>query len=323
MSDRAGASDDLAMVRALILIGAVLAALSIPSAAGSSSPSGGQWLVFAGVRWSNCCVSSQIYVIRADGNGQRRITRIGAWQDTGPAWSHDGKRIAFERGGPHGAALYVMDAGGGQLHAITGRMSLSATPSWSPDGRSIVFAGMPQPPPSNFAQQLYITPSRGGGTRQVTRYSQFRGGAGEPAWSPSGRLILFWGATSSGPGSRTDVWSVRPNGSGPRRLIAGATDPAWSPDGERIAFVRDRQIYVATAAGMNARRLTNTPTEKSSPSWSPDGTRIAFSNTHRYRDPARDDVRLAIISAGGGGQREITDTNPNFWADAPAWQPAG
>jgi TolB protein len=116
---------------------------------------------------------------------------------------------------------------------------------------------------------------------------------------------------------------VRPNGSGLRRLIGGATDPAWSPDGKRIAFVRDRQIYVATAAGTNARRLTNTPTEKSSPSWSSDGKRIAFSNTHRYRDPARDDDRLAIIAADGSGQREITDTNPNFWADAPAWQPAG
>jgi TolB protein len=311
-----------ALAAVVVLIGVLtIGSAGPPAAAESSTSPGAQLLTFAGVRWSNCCVSSQIYVIRADGKGQRRLTGIGAWQDNEPAWSPDGRRIAFERGGARGSALYVMDARGGHLHAITKQMSPARSPSWSPDGRSIVFAGMPLPLPWNFAQQLYITPSSGGGARQLTRYATFRGGAGSPFWSPNGKLILFWGMTSSGPGARTDVWMIRPNGSGLRRLIGGATDPAWSPDGKRIVFVRSNQIYVATAAGRDARRLTNTPTEKRSPRWSPDGTRIAFSNTHRYKDQARDDDRLAIMSADGSGLREITDTNPNFWADAPAWQP--
>ena len=310
------------MVRMLIVIGVIATAmLGSSAAAGASSPSGSQSIVFAGVRWSNCCVTSQIYAIGADGRGQRRLTGIGAWQDSGPAWSRDGKRIVFGRSGQHGSALYVMDARGGHLHAITKGMSPSGTPSWSPDGRSIVFAGMPQPVPMTFAQQLYITASRGGGARQLTRYSLFRGGAGEPSWSFNGKLILFSASRSLAAGARTDVWSVKPNGSGLRQLIAGATDPAWSPDGKRVAFVRGKQIYTATAAGRDALRLTSTATEKSSPSWSPDGTRIVFSNTHRYKDPARDDDRLAIIAANGTGLLEITDTNPNFWADQPAWQP--
>lgn len=308
-------------VRVLIVGVLAVAALGLPAVAGSSGSYGGQLLVFAGVRWSNCCVTSQIYVIRADGRGQRRLTGIGAWQDSSPAWSRDGQRIAFERTGSRDTGLYVMDALGDHLRAITKRMSPASSPSWSADGTSIVFSGMPLPLPMTFAQQLYVIPSGGGSARQLTRYSVFKGGAGSPSWSPNGRQILFWGRTSSAANARTDVWAIRPNGSGLKRLIGGAIDPSWSPDGKRIAFVRSSQIYVATASGKDARRLTNTRTEKGSPSFSPDGSRIVFSNTHRYKDPARDDDRLAIIAANGSGLREITDTNPNFWADAPDWRP--
>ena len=292
-------------------------------AVGAPVSPGGELIAFSGAHWAANLnpTGSQIYLIRADGKGQRRLTSPGPWEDTAPAFSRDGRRIAFGRAARSGWRLYVMDANGGRVHAITKLQSLANKPSWSPDGRSIAYAGMPSPIPRNFAQQVYVAASNGSGIRQLTSYSRFRGGAGSPAWSPGGKLIAFWGATAD-PERGQDVWVTRPNGSGLRRLIAAATDPAWSPDGKRIAFVRNGQIYTATAAGTGIRRLTRTRSTDFEPSWSPDGKRLVFSSLHRYKNQAKDDQRLSVVNIDGTGLREITDTNPLFWADAPDWQPA-
>ena len=299
----------------------VLAVLVLALTPVTVASAGGGWIAFTGVQWSTG--TTQLFVIRADGTGQHSLGRAGRGA-ADPAWSRDGTRLAFGLMTRPGWRLYVAGANGGGRRALTPAEGLATTPSFSPDGRAIAFAALPKTVPGRhvYAQQVYVVPTAGGAMRRLTSFDRFLGGAGSPAWSPDGTRIAFWGNRSSKDGTHPSIWVVRPSGSGLRRLIADASDPAWSPDGTRIAFTRGGDIYLAGADGRSIRRVTATARlGETRPSWSPDGKQLVAASMHRRVDPNDDDLRLAVMNADGTGQRLITDTNPQFWADAPAWQP--
>jgi Tol biopolymer transport system component len=87
-----------------------------------------------------CCYSSRsdIYVMNADGSGARRLTH-NASQNAEPAWSPDGRRIAFVSRRDGNAEVYVMSADGSGLRNLTRNPARDVRPSWSPDGRRIAF----------------------------------------------------------------------------------------------------------------------------------------------------------------------------------------
>src|SRR5258708_73518 len=84
-------------------------------------------------------LSPAIYVMNADGSGQRRLT-YGSSDDEGPAWSPDSQRIAFSRIVFRDSNIYVMNADGSALTPLYRAYgNYSVTPPWSPDGRQIAF----------------------------------------------------------------------------------------------------------------------------------------------------------------------------------------
>ena len=133
---------------------------------------------------------------------------------------------------------------------------LNINPSWSPDGRQLVFQS-----DRHGRTELYIVDADGTGERRLTW-----NGADDthPAWSPDGQWIVF----DSNRDGTWNLYLIRPNGSGERRLThPGATKcsmfarhPFWSPDGTRITFDSDRsgdeEIYVMNADGTGTRNLT-------------------------------------------------------------------
>jgi TolB protein len=133
-----------------------------------------------------------------------------------------------------------------------------------------------------------------------------------PAWSPSGQIAYtsyLWKnpdlfLTSGGRASRISKYPG---------LNTGA---AFSPDG-RIALTLSKdgnpEIYVMSASGGGARRLTNHPAIDASPSWSPDGGRIAFVS-NRGGSP-----QVYIMSASGGGVRRLTFKGN--YNQEPSWCP--
>ena len=301
----------------LIIVLALAAALPAP-AADDQGP-----IAFTGVHWSKNSVRTAIYVIRADGTHQRKLADGGLEA----AWSRDGRRIAFERESMLAKRLVhrlvVMNADGSNPKALTKPLVLAESPSWSPDGKRIAFTWMGNPSeiPANYAAQVAIVSSSGGKIRLLTAYSRFKGGTGAADWSADGKRILFEGFESNVEGP-SDIWSVRPDGSGLKRLIRVGIDPVWSPDGSRIAFSRRGDIYIARATGHVIRRLTNTPKVRDQhPSWSADGKRIVYASYREEKNDAKSDSRLSIIGADGSGLRTITDRDPRFWADGPAWRP--
>ncbi len=211
------------------------------------SPDGGKIAYAAGLSVGIL----QIYVMNADGTGQRQLTTAGF--NFVPSWSPDGTTIAYAHMDVLPAPsrhfnIWVMSADGTLKRPLTTAPDDDAVPTWSPEGQQIAFT-------SNRAggrYQIWVMDSDGTNLRRLTTAYYDPAVAADieqkvPAWSPDGRYIAYWsGVEGTNPGTNLprDVWVMEADGSHPRRLTAG-DDPAWSPDGRTI-------IYPAMASGQLA-----------------------------------------------------------------------
>lgn len=254
--------------------------------------------------------SNDIVVANADGSGRESLTS-GPDDDTDPAWSPDGRRLAFVRNG----ALHVVRADGAGLRRVTA----GASPAWSPDGERLVFSRR-----VGSATDLYVVRADGRGLRRLTRTAA---NETEPEWSPEGKVIAFVRSRAT---SGAHIYVVRPQGGAPRRVTSGAVEdssPSWSPDSRQLAFVRDDEslgvsrVFLTTLDGKRPRPLVDeleldpAATFEAGPSWSPDGKRIVFVRGARlYSD-------LYIARADGSFLRRMTNNAIDQVTDRqPSWQ---
>jgi TolB protein len=158
----------------------------------------------------------EIYTMNVDGTDVRRLTHTPGY-DGGPWWSPDGKKIVYRANHPADSSglaqyrsllarnlvrpsrveLFIMNADGSDQRQITRLGGANFGPSWTPDGRRIIFSSNYRDPRSgNF--DLYMIDERGGGLEQVTTDPGFDG---FPMFSPDGRRLIWAssrGASRSG-----------------------------------------------------------------------------------------------------------------------------
>ena len=280
---------------------------------------------------SNRDGNSEIYVMAADGKNQRRLTNNPA-SDYSPSWSPDGKRIAFvsrRDGHVHPirgwstSEIYVMDADGGNPQNLTNDPHHDWGPSWSPDGKRIVFGSERDRGKDNpHNTEIYVMDVNGKNQRNLTNN---RTEEMYPAWSPDGERIAFSARREGHVVHNLDItyeiYVMDTDGQNEQRLTENRNNdwsPSWSPDGERIAFASDRKgdwtnydIYVMDADGGNQQKLTNDRGDDWLPSWSPNGERIAFMSE---RDG---NTEIYVMDADGGNLQNLTN---HLGGDSgPAW----
>jgi DNA-binding SARP family transcriptional activator len=193
--------------------------------------------------------------------------------------------------------------------------------AWSPDGAQIVIdAAVGHPDSADGYHRLYIIAADGPSISQLTAQDA---SDAEPAWSPDGESIAF--------NREGELWVIRPDGSGARRLLGGATDPivgdlAWSPDGRRIAFVGlattvahdPEAVWVVECDGTAPEAVYPLPPGLKSAEvmWSHDGSAILCQHG---RDG--EERRLVLVDAGGDGEIGVLDTLPYWWHPSfwPQW----
>jgi len=278
---------------------------------------------------------ADIYVMDPDGSGVTQLTFHPAY-DSRPAWSPDGKRIAFfsRRSEDGNADIFVMSREGEDidLFQLTDDPADDADPSWSPDGTRITFMSE-----RDGNREIYVMNSDGSGAAQRLTYTtdgaQPKKSERQPAWSPVEDLIAFESRRTGPP----EIYIMFVDGTNQHPLTSSAGDnfnPRWSPDGSQIVFASTRdpvnlenrwaEIYIMDADGTRQTRLTNNHADDEAPAWSPDGEWIIFASKRDSCEGQREDGDcdwdLYLMRTNGSALKRLTATsdlsefNPVWWA---------
>jgi TolB protein len=225
-----------------------------------------------------------------------------------PAWSPDGRQLAYVSFEGKASAIYVQQLASGKRSRVSARTGINGAPAWSPDGR-----------------KLALTLSRSGNldvytlelaTQTLTRLTSDEAIDTEPEWSRDGASIFY---TSDRAGS-AQIYSVPANegGRAERLTFTGSYNarPRVSPDGEELAMVTlDRGNYRIAVMNLKTRalRVLSNSSQDESPSYAPNGATLIYATQDGRRGA------LATVSSDGRSQQRLSADRGEL--REPAWSP--
>jgi len=220
-------------------------------------------------------------------------------------------RIAYvSTAGGRFKEIFISHLDGTERFQATNNRTINLFPSWTPDGKSILYTSYKDRSPGLYQFELF--------SGKEVKWSPANGRYIGGQMSPDGRYIA---ATLEQAGD-TSLYLLDASGKMIRRLTSDPgleVSPSWSPDGKQIVFVSDRsgspQIYILDVASGSSRRLTYSGSYNTAPAWSPRGDRIAYTGRVGRR------FAIFTIAAEGGEARQLTADS--YDSEDPAWAPDG
>jgi Tol biopolymer transport system component len=175
-----------------------------------------------------------LYWQRIEGGAPVLLTPGSPEDDTQPAFSPDGRSIAF-RSERQGGGIFLASLSGGAARRIA---DFGYNPVWSPDGKEIAVAteSTVDPARRNMISQIWRVDVETGRRRLIVRNDGV-----QPSWSPHGHRIAYWGLSADR--ARRILWTVPTEGGEPMQVLGDGNlnwNPVWSPDGTYLYFGSDR-----------------------------------------------------------------------------------
>jgi TolB protein len=226
----------------------------------------------------NSATNFEVARMTAAGTDHRQLTTTATGQASSqPAWLPGGRGILFRRSGPtsHIASIWQMGPLGEHPALRFATPQPALYPSFSPDGRRVVYAGIVSQV-GDTDRGIFAEDADGGGL--TTLFDVPGAYDSGPAWSPDGTRIAFESdadVNGANPARDMEIWVMNADGSAPTQLThdnAHSEGAAWSPDGRYLAYSSGpdnthEDIHVMTATGQPISQLTTYPKADESPDW--------------------------------------------------------
>jgi len=172
-----------------------------------------------------------------------------------PAFSPDGSHVAITMSlSPEPTDLYVQKSGRGKAKPLFSTSYWELSPTWSPDGKSIIFASATRELPT--LHRLIF------GSSDIQALATSTPNASHPDWSPNGSRLAFV-TTRNG---RNEI-CVYEFSSGSVQAVAEGNEPAWGADSRHLIFAQGNSLMLMDTQTRSLSRLVGGPTPISSPSW--------------------------------------------------------